>query len=204
MKEIWKDVVGFEDYFEVSNTGKVKSKSRMVNNNGCMVFKESRILKPFYTKAGYMQLTLYVDGLNFKKYVHRLVSEAFIYNEFNLPEVNHIDHNKSNNNSYNLEWCNRRYNAIKYHEFYGTRKEINYCDNCGKEVYGDSILCSECNRFNNRKSARPSKEELLELIKSKTFIEIGKMYNVSDNAIRKWCKDYNLPYRKKDIKMLDK
>lgn len=45
------------------------------------------------------------------------------------------------------------------------------------------------------------KEELESLIKEKSFCEIGRIYNISDNAIRKWCKKYNLLYRKKDIKI---
>lgn len=54
------------------------------------------------------------------------------------------------------------------------------------------------------KKEKPTKEELFNLIKTKSFTDIGKMYDVSDNAIRKWCKKFGLPYRKKDIKMLDK
>lgn len=49
---------------------------------------------------------------------------------------------------------------------------------------------------------KPSKKELYKLILSKPFVQIGNLYNVSDNAIRKWCKSYNLPYRKKDINKL--
>lgn len=52
---------------------------------------------------------------------------------------------------------------------------------------------------NRKVKNRPSKEELLELILNKSFRQIGKDFGVSDNAIRKWCKSYDLPYRKKDI-----
>ena len=51
-----------------------------------------------------------------------------------------------------------------------------------------------------RKCERPSKEELNKLICEKPFLQIGRMYGVSDNAVRKWCKQYGLKYRKKDIK----
>ena len=78
------------------------------------------------------------------------------------------------------------------------------CKTCGKkfETYDkDQIYCShECCSLSQRKVDRPSKEELLELIKTTSFLQIGKLYGVSDNAIRKWCKYYNLPYKKKDIK----
>ncbi|MCP4320253.1 MAG: hypothetical protein GY787_00020 [Alteromonadales bacterium] len=53
-----------------------------------------------------------------------------------------------------------------------------------------------------RKVERPLKEQLLVLIKTKPILQIGKQYGVSDNSIRKWCKFYDLPYRKKDIKLL--
>ena len=59
------------------------------------------------------------------------------------------------------------------------------------------------NRIKNRKILeRPSKEDLLKLILSKSFLKIGRMYNVSDNTIRKWCKQYNLPFRRKDIEKI--
>lgn len=54
--------------------------------------------------------------------------------------------------------------------------------------------------INQRKVSRPSKEELLQLIIKNPFTQIGKMYGVSDKAISKWCKFYNLPHRKKDLK----
>ena len=56
--------------------------------------------------------------------------------------------------------------------------------------------------FNQRKVDRPNKEDLLELIKNNSFTDIGKQFGVSDNAIRGWCKNYDLPFRKKDIKLL--
>jgi len=56
----------------------------------------------------------------------------------------------------------------------------------------------------HRKSNRPSKEELLELIKTKSFCEIGRMFGVTDNAIRKWCKTEGLPHLKSEIKKLMK
>ena len=55
---------------------------------------------------------------------------------------------------------------------------------------------------NARGCSIPSKEQLLKDIKTMSFVSIGQKYNVSDNAIRKWCKKYNLPYRKTDIKIL--
>lgn len=86
-------------------------------------------------------------------------------------------------------------------------KKINYCIDCGKEISSRSTRCQSCaakhfNTYRVAREDRPTKEQLLELILSKSFLEIGRMYGVTDNTIRKWCKAYELPYRKKDLKEL--
>lgn len=79
--------------------------------------------------------------------------------------------------------------------------KIHKCIFCNTIISKDANMCEKCYHITQRKvKERPSKEELLELIKTKSFLEIGRIYNVSDNAVRKWCKSYGLPYRKKDIK----
>lgn len=81
-------------------------------------------------------------------------------------------------------------------------KNINYCKMCNSEISRDAIYCVECYKKiqeQNSKVNNISKEELKELIYKYSFTKIGEMYGVSDNTIRKWCKKYNLPYRKKDL-----
>ena len=75
----------------------------------------------------------------------------------------------------------------------------NSCKRCNKEITKGSHYCTNCWSFLNRKTERPSREELKSLIRSNTISSIGKMFNVVDNTIRKWCDDYNLPRRVKDI-----
>ena len=70
-------------------------------------------LKPYKNSWGYMLVDMRKNKKRYIKCVHRLVAEAFIDNPNNLPEVNHIDCNRANNNVNNLEWCTRSYN-IKY------------------------------------------------------------------------------------------
>lgn len=75
------------------------------------------------------------------------------------------------------------------------------CERCGKETNRyDVKLCVKCARLQQRKVERPTKEELKKLIFEKPFTTIAKEYGISDNAVRKWCKGYGLPYRKKDLK----
>lgn len=76
-----------------------------------------------------------------------------------------------------------------------------YCE-CGEEISYDAKQCRNCYIISRQTVKRPNKEELLELIKTTPFLTIGKQFGVSDNAIRKWCKAYDLPFKQKDIKLL--
>lgn len=76
------------------------------------------------------------------------------------------------------------------------------CKRCGKEIDNTSTYCRDCWSFLNRKVERPSKEELKQLIRNDSFKSIARTFGVSDNTIRKWCKDYNLPHRAKDIELI--
>lgn len=100
IEEVWKSVLGFEGLYSVSDSGKVKSHTKM---RGAFEIQE-RIMKPAIKRNGYYQIVLSKD--HFKKYpnIHRLVAIHFIPNPLNLPEVNHKDGDKSNNNVENLEW----------------------------------------------------------------------------------------------------
>lgn len=104
MEEIWKDVVGYEGLYQVSNIGNVKS----LNWRG-LGKPKNLYLKPH--NKGYLQVELAKDG-NKKCYtVHQLVATAFIPNPNNLAQINHKDEDKKNNRVDNLEWCTRSYNA---------------------------------------------------------------------------------------------
>lgn len=98
-EEIWKEIQGFEGEYAISNKGNVKN------------LKSGRILGGGYNKHGYRFIKL--KGKEYT--VHRLVALAFIPNPDNLPEVNHIDERKDNNDISNLEWCtasqNQRHSA---------------------------------------------------------------------------------------------
>lgn len=80
------------------------------------------------------------------------------------------------------------------------RKEHHICQSCGKEISYKSEYCITCAGLFRRKAARPEREELKSLIRKSSFVEIGKMYGVSDNAVRKWCEKEGLPSKKNLIK----
>ena len=101
--EIWKDIVGYEGKYEISNKGNVKTLS--YKRTG-----KERLLSERIT-AGYNRVALYNDGEISNKLVHRLVAEHFIPNPNNYKEVNHIDGNKLNNHFENLEWVSAKQNS---------------------------------------------------------------------------------------------
>ena len=112
--EIWKDVVGYEGIYKVSNKGNIYSVERIAQGRKC----GGIILKPICDKDGYLIVSLYKNGGTKNKKIHRLVTEAFIPNPNNLPQVNHRDEVKDNNNVSNLEWC-----TSKQNNNHGTRTE---------------------------------------------------------------------------------
>lgn len=75
-----------------------------------------------------------------------------------------------------------------------------YCEDCGKEITKNSLgKCKECAALAQRIVDRPQREELKFLIRNEPFTTIAKRFNVSDNAIRKWCDAENLPRKKSEI-----
>lgn len=109
MEEIWKDIPEYEGLYQVSNLGRIKS---LQNYRGKGNILKQRIKKGYYT------IGLRKNAKRKWYLTHRLVAQAFIPNPNNLPQINHIDENKLNNNVDNLEWC-----TVKYNNTYGTRIE---------------------------------------------------------------------------------
>ncbi len=109
-EEIWKDVNGFEGYYAVSNTGKIKSIPRFIFNGKGYFKTKDKIIRPVFDSCGRQQAHLHKNNIRTTSYVHRIVGKAFIPNPDNLPQINHIDGNKINNHVNNLEWCDNLYN----------------------------------------------------------------------------------------------
>ena len=108
--EKWKDIPNFENYYEVSNLGRFRSKIRIVNRNNSVYTRKQIYLKYSLTKAGYPRLRLIVDKKQTKLLCHRIMAICFIENPKNYAFVNHIDGNKENFIIENLEWCSHLQN----------------------------------------------------------------------------------------------
>lgn len=122
-EEIWKDVKGLEELYQVSNFGNVRSKERKIFNNGSKKYNtlKSKTIKQRINSWGYNCVIFSKDLKPFGKAVHRLVADAFITNKENLPQVNHKDGNKQNNNVENLEWCSVKDNLLHARFVLGNR-----------------------------------------------------------------------------------
>ena len=108
----WREIVGYEGIYQVNEFGHIKNVLR------------DKINKQFGGGSGYMMISLSRDGSTSKKYIHRLVAEAFIPNVEDKPLVNHNDGNKTNNKPENLEWVTNQENII--HSFANGLQTMRY------------------------------------------------------------------------------
>ena len=143
--EIWKDVVGFEGLYKVSDKGNVYSVER---RDATGRKRGGLTLKPRYDKDGYLRINLRKNGIKKFKRIHRLVAKAFIPNPNNYLEINHKDENKTNNCVENLEWCTRKYNANYGTAIKRTSQKIS------KKVRAVNVKTGEVLTFNSTKEAR--------------------------------------------------
>lgn len=153
---------------------------------------------------------------------HRLVAERKLGRYLKKTEVvHHIDENKTNNDEDNLIVFRTNADHVRFHKI-GTMKDMGdgtytcpileknivQCKHCGKYFIKNkdkkhnkycSIECYKEYRSEQFKLNRPNKELLQDLVKQFPFTDIGKMYGVTDNSVRKWCKKYGIPYKYRDI-----
>lgn len=125
-KENWKRIIDYESEYEISDNGVIKSLQRKVSHSrGFEITIPERILKFSKNKNGYCQVNLTKNSKQKCFKVHRLVALHFIENPNNLPDINHIDGNKENNNVNNLEWVSRRENCC-HRSFLKEKKSSNF------------------------------------------------------------------------------
>ena len=141
--EIWKsypEIAGIE----VSTMGRVRSLDRVVPNGKGTRLVKGHVLKQKDNGIGHLQVVITIDGKRTMKVVHRLVAQTFIPNPDNLPEVNHKNGDRKNNNVENLKWCSHSYN-IQYREKFG--------EALGIPVFAVNLTTLEVSRFRSRKEA---------------------------------------------------
>ncbi len=108
--EIWKDVIGYEGFYQVSNFGNVKrvGSFRGVNK----AYLNDYYLNPRDNGKGYLRIKLTVNNKSKRVMLHRIIAEAFINNPKNKKVINHINCDKKDNRIENLEWCSQSENVL--------------------------------------------------------------------------------------------
>lgn len=127
--EEWRDVVGYEGLYQVSNLGRVKSLSRKMKRGSGIWNKPIKIMTPPINGRGYHHVTLFSeDGKRRIRCVHQLVAESFIDNPHNYDCIDHINTNKMDNRAENLRWCNHKMNMNNpITKAYIDKKRKTYC-----------------------------------------------------------------------------
>lgn len=127
MKEVWKDIEGYEGIYQISNLGRVRN------------LKYKRVLKHSTHPRGYLINVLYRNGVGVGYSVHRLVAKAFVPNPTNKPQVNHIDEVKTNNRFDNLEWVTEKENINHGSRTLRASKMVTVRNNVGHETTYPSL-----------------------------------------------------------------
>ena len=178
--EIWKPVVGWEEFYEVSNKGRVRSLTRTITadiprKDGTIMhqkyIKEGTILKPMDNGHSYLNVGLHAQGRKDKhSYIHIMVAQAFIPNPQNLPQVNHKDFNKGNNTVENLEWVSDLENKLHYRKSKRAKQDLKNRD--------DRVASKVCERISK------NKEKIIALYKKGYSIEeIAKEVNMGKDLV---------------------
>ena len=125
--------------------------------------------------------------------------------------LDHINGDNRDDRLENLRWvcpnCDRQLDTFCSKNLSNidriNKKKQYYCADCGKEISDGSTYCIECYGKRQRQNIWPSQEELKKILfeNQGNFSKVGRIFKVSDNTIRKWCKKYNMPYHSSDYKI---
>ncbi len=131
MNEIWKDVVGYEGFYQVTVLGQIRRNPLNYSSTN-ESYKNGYCLSQRDNGMGYLRVKLSKHGKYKSCLVHRIIAEVFIENPNNYKTVHHIDNNKKNNNINNLMWCTQSYNC---------KVEYTSGRRTGIERVGSDVIC---------------------------------------------------------------
>lgn len=183
--EEWRNVAGYEDLYQVSNLGRIKSLMREIRRGSGIWRKPNKILKPQLNGRGYHHVSLFgTDSKHQIKCIHQIVAEAFIENPDKYNCIDHINTDKKDNRASNLRWCNYKMNMnnpITKEKVDEIRASI-----CRQDWYIDK------QRFSQKQSKKVLQYDLKgTFIKEwRTISEAAREYNISVQSISRCCNGY--------------
>jgi hypothetical protein len=185
--EVWKDIDGYEGYYQVSCLGRIRGVERtIVNHLGISKKIKTQIINTHPTSNGYIMAVLCKNCITKNVIVHRLVAINFVPNPHMLPEVNHKDENKNNNHYLNLEWCTHKYNS-------------NYGTNILRRTNTVKSKRSLAGTNNGRKKL--SELQVIEIYQSSLSVyKLAKIYNIHSTTVRFIKKKLHWKYVLENIK----
>lgn len=152
------------------------------------------VLRRWYEKGNYSEYKCAICG-----------QEPIWQNKPLSLTLDHINGDNTDHRLENLRWvcpnCDRQLDTFCSKNI-KTIKKSNYCVDCGIEICLESTRCNKCRGKHNSSGKKPPKDELQQILQENkgNFVSVGKLFNLSDNAIRKWCKSYDLPTHSKEYK----
>lgn len=152
----------------------------------------------YYGYIDHFLLQQIIDDIKNSELTFSEISNKYNINVSNVSRINAGETHRQENENYPLRE-RENYPQIKNFHNENNNFRTTICPICGNKKSSKAQTCFQCYAINNRQNIRPSREELKNLIRNTPFQQIGKMYGVRDNTIRKWCKKENLPTRKIDI-----
>ena len=192
------------DYYNISLSHFTGLPKNTVKRNPENIFIEN-------STAGQTTLRRWYEKGNYTEYKCSICGQEPFWNGKELTlTLDHINGDNTDDRLENLRWvcpnCDRQLDTFcsknMNYDLRKKKKQVFYCKNCGKEISDRATLCPECYSISQRQVDRPSADKLLEIIKNNNgnFTAVGKLFGVSDNSIRKWCKAYNLPFHSSDYR----
>lgn len=137
-EEIWKDVLGYEGFYQISSNGILRSLPHIrLNGTNGKYLQKGRIRVPYINSSGYYVVNLSKNGKIATKFIHKLVAEAFIKNPEKKATVNHKNGNKLDNSIENLEWATKSEQA--YHRCHILNVPSNLNGVCRWRMYKNGL-----------------------------------------------------------------